>query len=314
MFSRVRLLSLAIAAVVAAPLSAEDAPRKKAPKVVFVTGDEEYRSEESMPMLAKMLHDQHGFDVTICYALDAEGTIKPDRLDHIAGLEALKEADLMVMFTRYRALPDAELKMILDYVASGRPAIGFRTATHAFKYPSGPNTKYNDGFALDLWGAKWVTHHGHEKGEFLTDVRPNAEAAVPAILKGVGEFKVPSWLYHVDGGNEKLPADCNVLLYGTSLVSSHERAKKLDQFPLRQPVAWTRVLKKDGKDQRVFFTTLGHPYDFKQEPFRKLVVNAVFWCLGREGEIPESGLKADPGDYNPTNAAFGGHVKGRKPQ
>ena len=107
------------------------------PHVVFVTGDEEYRSEESMPMLAKILDKTHGFRVSVCYAVDPDGSINPDNLTNIAGLEALDDADLMVMFTRFRKLPDAQLERITRYAESGKPMMGFRTATHAFKYDRG---------------------------------------------------------------------------------------------------------------------------------------------------------------------------------
>src|SRR5438270_13321195 len=82
----------------------------KQPHVVFVTGDEEYRSEESMPMLAKIIHHDHRFKVTVCYALDRNGVIDPNNLKNIAGLEALDDADLMVLFTRFRQLPDDQLE------------------------------------------------------------------------------------------------------------------------------------------------------------------------------------------------------------
>lgn len=110
---------------------------ERLPLVVFVTGDEEYRSEESMPMLAEILARDHGVRVTVLYSLAEDGTIDPNRSDHVPGTEGLAEADLMVMFTRFRALPEAQLQPILEYVASERPVAGFRTATHAFHYPEG---------------------------------------------------------------------------------------------------------------------------------------------------------------------------------
>jgi type 1 glutamine amidotransferase len=195
--------------------------------------------------------------------------------------------------------------------------IGFRTATHAFLYPGGsPNARWNDAFGRSVFGQKWITHHGHEKGEYLTAVKPVAERKDHPILRGVGEFQCPSWLYHVQGGGDKLEGDCTPLLEGTSLVSSHQKAGRADRYPLTQPVAWTRTFTgTSGKPARVFFTTLGHPHDFKAEPLRKTVVNAVYWALGREQEIPPGGCKADlpGGKFDLTTAAFGGHKKGVKP-
>jgi len=284
--------------------------------IVFVTGDEEYRSEESMPMMAKILAEQHGFRCTVCYALADDGTINPTRLDNIAGLEALKTADLMVMFTRFRALPDDQLQLILDYANSGKPMIGFRTTSHAFLYKSSPNNKWNDAFGRNIFGQKWITHHGHEKGEFLTAVTPIAEQKDNPILRGIEPFSVPSWLYHVTGGGDKLEGDCTLLLEGKSLVSGHEKAKRTERYPTTQPVAWTKgYMGTSGKTAKVFFTTLGHPHDFRADAMRKLVVNAVYWSLGREAEIPATGSKADLiGKFDLTTAASGGNRKGIKPQ
>ena len=94
--------------------------------IVFVTGDEEYRSEESMPQLAKILALRHGFKCTVLFAIDPKtGEIDPLKLDNIPGLEALRTADLMVLFVRFRELPDAQMKEIIDYTNSGRPIVAF---------------------------------------------------------------------------------------------------------------------------------------------------------------------------------------------
>src|SRR5947209_20625926 len=46
--------------------------------VVFLSGDEEYRSEEGLPMLAKILSQRHGFRCTVLFAVDPDGTINPE--------------------------------------------------------------------------------------------------------------------------------------------------------------------------------------------------------------------------------------------
>jgi len=107
----------------------------KGKHIVFVTGDEEYRSEDGMPQLAKILALHHGFKCTVLFAINKEtGEIDPETVDNIPGLEALKTADLMVMFLRFRELPDEQMKYIIDYTNSGKPIMGLRTATHAFNY------------------------------------------------------------------------------------------------------------------------------------------------------------------------------------
>ncbi len=111
----------------------------KGKNIVLISGDEEYRSEESFPQLAKILATYHGFRCTVLFAIDRRnGTINPEQLDNIPGLEALDSADLMVILTRFRDLPDDQMKHIVDYVESGKPIVGMRTATHAFQLKSSP--------------------------------------------------------------------------------------------------------------------------------------------------------------------------------
>src|ERR1039457_914133 len=101
--------------------------------IVLIAGDQEYRSEESIPALAKILETGHGFHCTVLYSINRKtGAIDPSTTDNIPGLEALRKADLMVLFTRYLELPDDQMKEIIAYTNSGRPIVGLRTATHAF--------------------------------------------------------------------------------------------------------------------------------------------------------------------------------------
>ena len=300
------LLALTLSLPLAGPLPTQEADDR--PHVVFLTGDEEYRSEESMPMLAALLEEHYGCRTTVLYALDEQGYIAPNHLTNIAGLEALEGADLMVMFTRFRALPDDQLQHILDYAASGRPMVGFRTATHPFLYPKDDaRRKHNDGFAIEYFGQRWITHHSHRS---TTEVEPAREAKGHPVLRGVGAFDAPSWLYHVDGGGDALPADAQVVAHGRSLNSGHGEARAA-RFPLTQPVAWVRE-RADG--QRVFFTTLGHPFDFMREDMRTLSLNGILWALGREADIPSGGCEPlMPTPFTPTKAAYGGAVPGRRP-
>lgn len=259
---------------------AKQAPAR-VPHVVFVTGDDEYRSEITMPMIAAILEKAHGIRTTVAYARP-----KPQTKDNIEGLEALDGADLVVMFTRYRALPDDQLQRILRYVESGKPIVGLRTSTHAFSYPDKhPRQALNGSFGFDVFGQKWITHHGSQSS---TDVSIHAGSASHAILRGVTPFRARSWLYHV----APLNGEATVLLNGTAINSN--KTNKLAEFPATQPVAWTRQY----KSSRVFFTTLGHPDDFAQEAMRRLVINGIYWALGRD--VPAGGADATVvGTYEP---------------
>src|SRR5437867_5906481 len=103
--------------------------------IVFLTGDEEYRSEEGMPMLAKILAVRHGFKCTVLFPINpADGTIDPNNQTNIVGLDALQTAHLVVMQLRFRELPDDQMKYFVDYLNSGKPILAIRTSTHAFQY------------------------------------------------------------------------------------------------------------------------------------------------------------------------------------
>src|SRR6476646_8850271 len=98
----------------------------KGKHVVLISGDQEYRSEETIPQLAKILADRHGFKCTVLFTLDKNGFIEPNgpkekgaEVHNIPGLEALKTADVMVIFTRFLNLPDDQMQYIVDYIESG---------------------------------------------------------------------------------------------------------------------------------------------------------------------------------------------------
>lgn len=267
------LAGLVLAALAATAWVAAQGP-SRVPHVVFVTGDDEYRSEITMPMIAAILERSHGLRTSIASAKPT-----PQAKEHIEGLVALDTADLMVIFTRFRKLPEPELSRIQSYVDSGKPIVGFRTSTHAFLYPEGhPHFDLNDGFGLEIFGQKWITHHGHLS---TTTVAIHPGSAGHPILRGVTPFPAKSWLYHV----APLNGPAEVLLDGTAVKSEK---KEIDKYPLTQPVAWTR----EHKGGRVFFTTLGHPGDFEQASMRRLVVNGILWALGRE--VPADGAEATP--------------------
>ena len=271
----IRLLAaplMALSTFVTAALADDTKLAEKAdqPHVVFVTGDDEYRSEITIPMIARILEAKHGMRTSIAYARPT-----PQSKENIEGLEALKTADLAVFYMRFRKLPDDQLQLINDYVNSGKPLVGLRTTTHAFLYP--PDHKHvslNDSFGRDLFGQKWLFHNGHASS---TDVSIIPEQADHPILRGVEkEFHVRSWLYHV----LPLEGDCTPLLMGKAVNSERKEHEP-------NPVAWT----KDYKGARVFFTTLGHPDDFKVDSVRRLLINGIYWALKKE--IPAGGANAD---------------------
>src|SRR5258706_7398789 len=103
--------------------------------VVFISGDEEYRSEESLPQLARILAERHGFKCTVLFAINpTNNTIDPNVKNNLPGAEALDSADAIVMLLRFREWPDVQMKHFVDAYLAGKPIVALRTSTHAFAY------------------------------------------------------------------------------------------------------------------------------------------------------------------------------------
>jgi len=274
-------------------------PNPDSPRVVFVAAEEKYRSEESMPMLARILKNRYGFDVEVAYSV-TDGFIDPNRRDNIAGLEALENADMMVVFTRFRNLPDDQLQYILDFTESGRPVAGFRTSTHAFQYGEDHANSYLDeDWPRLVFGLPWNRHFGSEHS---TDVFFAEENIDHPILQGVEPFHVRSWLYDAS----ELSITAEPLLIGRAVEGDEPGG---DHFGDPHIVAWTKLYEAQNGISRVFFTTLGHPYDFNDLHMRRTAIQGIFWALGLEERIPPEGLNVDViGFYNP-NLAGEDHYK-----
>lgn len=270
------------------------------PLVVFVTGDEEYRSEESMPMVARLLMREAGVRAEVLFAT-SDGVIDPNRLDHIEGLELLEEADMMVLFTRFRQLPEKQAQFILDFAESGKPMAGFRTATHAFRYGDDHDFEWlNEEWPQEVFGLPWIRHHGHESS---TQVRTVPDVSAHPVLRGVVPFHARSWLYE----SSQLHPRAVPLLTGESVRGADPEGER---FGPKWPVAWTHRIRGEGGTSRVFFTTLGHPKDFKRESMRRLALQGIYWALGLEEEIPEEGLPVQlDHPYDPNPSGFGEQFK-----
>ncbi len=280
--------------------SAQESTDPSSIHIVFVTGDEEYRSEESMPMLARILKNRYGFQVTVRYAL-TDGYIDPNNQDNIEGLDILEDADMMVMYTRFRSLPDEQLQYITDFAESGKPMAGFRTATHAFSYGENHENHHMDfEWPQEVFGLPWISHHG---GSNSTDVLIDEENSDHPVLRGVEPFHARSWLYHAN----TLLDDAVPLLTGRAVEGAQPGG---DYFDDPHTVAWTNYYEGVHGNSRVFFTTLGHPNDFFDENMRRLAIQGFFWALGMEDQIPDEGLNVDIlGVYDPNPAGFGEQFK-----
>ena len=289
--------------------------------IVLVSGDEEYRSEEALPMLAKILSERHGFKTTVLFALHPEtGEIDPEYQENIPGLEQLASADLMVLFTRFRELPDEQMKYIDEYIRAGKPIVGMRTSTHAFNYDQNmdsPYAKYDfrsgtsgweGGFGRQILGETWVAHHGVH-GEEGTRGLVNGTLSNHAILRGVTDIWGPTDVYTI----QNLPNDAQVLVYGQS-THGMTAGSPLSYDKSIMPVAWIRHYMNDkGNTARIFNTTMGAAVDLQNEDLRRLLVNACYWAMGMDHKIPQKSNVTIPGAYNPTMFGFGEHQEGLFP-
>ena len=298
----------------------------KGKHIVLVAGDEEYRSEEALPQLGKILAKHHGFKCTVLFPIDTkDGTINPN-VSNIPGLEALESADLLVIFTRFRDLPDEQMKPLADYFESGRPIVGIRTATHAFdikdvkktyaKYSwTSKNPAYEQGFGRQVLGETWISHHGKHGSQSTRGMIAKGQEGHP-ILRGIkdGDIWGPTDVY---GVRLPLPGDSQPLVLGQVLVGMKSDDKPVEgpQNDPLMPIAWTKTYTGTaGKPARVFTSTIGAANDLLTEGTRRLLVNACYWAAGLEDKIAEKSNVELVGDYQPSNFKFNGFKPGVKPK
>jgi type 1 glutamine amidotransferase len=223
---------------------------KKKLRIALISGALEYKSDESLIGLQKLLEEKYPVEcVRMFRKTDAD----------IEGLDKLAECDLAIFFTRRLKPDDKQLALIKKYVESGKPILGIRTASHGFQ-----NWLEMD---KDVYGGNYKNHNpGGPKCE-VTVVEQQKDHP---ILKGVKPFASASSLYK----NTGVADDATVLLTGSIPKES-------------EPLAWTRERKLGDKAQRVFYTSLGHADDFAEASFRRLIVNAIGWCLRDEKSFAE---------------------------
>jgi type 1 glutamine amidotransferase len=270
--------------------------------------------------LGKILAVHHGFKCTVLFAVDPDtGQISPNNQNNIPGLEALKTADLMIIATRFRDLYDEQMKHVVDYVEAGKPVVGMRTATHAFrirkgktyeKYGNNYNGKdYPGGFGRQVLGEKWISHHGHHGRESTRGLIAAAAQNHP-IVRGIrdGDIWGPTDVY---GVRLPLPGDSKPIVMGQVLdgMGPEDDPVEGEKNDPMMPVAWTKTY----KTARVFNTTMGAATDLQSEGLRRLMVNACYWCLGMEDQIRPDSCVDIVGRYEPSTFGFNGYKKGLKP-
>ncbi len=292
--------------------TAEELPGK-GKKIVLVSGDDEYRSEESLPMFAKILSEQHGFDCVVLFAINPETqSVDPNYQSNIPGLHHLDDADAMIMCTRFRFLPDWQMQHFDKFVKAGKPFISLRTSTHPFNFPGDSKSSFKHwafnskdwpgGFGQQIIGETWHSHHGNHNSQATRGVIPEKAQGSP-ILKGVKDVFGPSDVY----GVVHLPATANVLMLG-QVVDGMKPTDPPLAGPKNEPMmplAWTKEYQMpDGETGKLFCTTMGAAVDFLNEDLRRLVVNATYWSVGLEDKIPEKASVTLTEKYKPSYFGF----------
>jgi type 1 glutamine amidotransferase len=238
-------------ALVALIVSATVVRAEDAPplKVCLVSGSIEYKSNDSLATYQKYLESHYNARCTQAF-------IQGNDIEHLPGLDNLDTCDVMVLFTRRLKIDGPELEKIKAYCQSGKPVVGVRTASHALQ----------NWLALDkeVLGGNYKGHYDNDLATEVTLVE--AQKSNP-LLAGVTPFRSAGSLYK----NKGIAVDCQVLMTGTSPEAT-------------EPITWTRT--RNGG--RVFYTSLGHPQDFQEESFRRLLANGLFWAAGREPQTPAS--------------------------
>lgn len=239
------------------------------PHAVIVVGTLHYSPQLTMPVFAKEL-ERFGFRTTVVMGA---GDPKKKTENVLPGIEALAGADLAIFFMRFLKLPDEEWQPIEDYLKSGKPVIGLRTATHSFKYSKGhPRFEWNDGFGRRALGTPYVVHQTSE-----TKISVVESSLEHPIMTNVNKknWVSPGTLYLTrleDGcvslvtGSGEGRARTIKRAFGTIEVKPHES----------DVVAWAWKNEWGGK---VFGTSFGHPGDFAEESVVRMLINAVHWSV-----------------------------------
>jgi hypothetical protein len=282
--------------------------------IVMLSGDEEYRSEESLPQMGKILSQKHGFKCTVLFSQDTDGTINPNNQTQIPGMHLLASADLVVNQFRFRELPDADMEHFVRYLDSGKPMMVLRTATHAFNYERNKQSPYasyswtakGGGFGGKTVGETWTYHHGHHGKEATRGVIDGRNAKHP-MLNGVFDVFGPSDVY---GVNPDFPKDATILMHGQVLTGMQPNDPPNLSKPA-MPLVWLRDYKgTSGHTSQILCSTIGAAADLRSEDLRRLFVNAAYSLTGLE--VPKKADVSPVGTFEPSMFGFNTFKKGVK--
>lgn len=297
----------------------------KGKHIVLIAADQEYRSEQSMPMIAKILATHHGFDCTVLFGVNDKGDVDPTmpvypekgqplKEHHIPGLEHLAKADLVVFFPRLLTLPMAERELIVKYLDSGKPIISLRTGNHGFHAPLPYKINGKQvNWGTDILGGTFLGHHGRWHADSTRGTIVPEQKDHP-ILIGVSDIWGNSDVYRTYKEGGSLPDGCTALVWGQPLMG-----RKPDDAPNPKleplPVAWFKYWQtSEGKRARVFQSTMGSGNDLENAGLRRMIINACYWCMEMESAIKADRSVEIVGTYKPLESGFNYKELGVEPK
>jgi hypothetical protein len=294
----------------------------KGKHVVLIAAEQEYRSEQSMPMLAKILSQHHGFDCTVLFSVNEQGEVDPTlpapfedktKRHNIPGLEHLTSADCVIWLSRFMQLPDDQMQHFHDYFDSGKPLIALRTSNHGFL---GVKNYVKDGKNISLremLGGTFMDHHGGWHRESTKGILAADNTSHP-IVTGVTDIWGTSDVYRCHNDKSPFPGDCTALVMGQPLVNLNPDAEaNPNKEPL--PIGWTKTWTGNkGLPTKIFHFTMGSAEDFENAGVRRLTVNAVYWGLDMDDAINPNSSVDIIGDFQPLQSGFNYEQLGVQPR
>lgn len=293
----------------------------KGQHIVLIAAEQEYRSEQALPMLAKILSEHHGFDCTVLFSLNDQGQVDPTlpapfkdktKRHNIPGLKYLADADCVIWMTRFMQLPDGQMKHFHDYFDSGKPLVALRTANHGFWGGKKYVKKGKPVSLREMLGGAFMSHHGGWHSESTRGIIAQENKTHP-VLTGVSDIWGTSDVYRCHNEKSPFPKDCRVLVMGQPLMDlTRDAGANTKKEPL--PIAWTKTwVGNNGLASKVFHFTMGSARDFENAGVRRLTVNAVYWGLGMESSIKAGSSVDIVGDYQPLESGFNYEKTGVEP-
>jgi putative heme-binding domain-containing protein len=243
--------------------------------IVFVIGENEYHTWETLPEFAQHELAWRGFICDFVNASPKEGSTV------FTNWPAISQADLLVVSIRRRTPPTPMLEAIHHHLDSGKPLVGIRTASHSFaaKPPDADHASWNT-FDRDVLGGHYEDHYANDLHPRITPAPGAAGNPVLTAIPSEG-FAGHHSLYK----SRDLAPTTEILLNGTI---------ETPNGPVTEPLAWINT----NANRRVFYTSLGGPGDFKDPTFRRLLLNGILWSLRQPIPPDEQAAKQAAAKYH----------------